>query len=161
METQLLTALLAHVGCDGSGLLSSHTPKFNLSPRGPAKQSLVKDWKIGAVVQWAGTALQPCYNNRKHMWWAVGREQQVCSRPGTSIPEPRPHLTLRVSTDTSLSVTRGQRSDRALLSSATGCRPACLHWDTGRGMEGMSRMGWYIVSVLSMAWVLCGLVMLT
>lgn len=91
-----------------------------------------------------------------------GEGQQVCGAdPGTRIPGLRPNLTLHVSTDTSLSATPGQRSGQreqiSVLSSATG---SLLYGHIERDGRN-EREGMMDVVVLSMAWTLCGVVMLT
>lgn len=87
----------------------------------------------GGAVGWHGAAaLQQQQETHVAVQGGSGRSAQHIQEPA------RPHLTPAVSTDTSLSATLGQRSgaDRALLSSAAGCRPAAccllagcwLHW---------------------------------
>lgn len=114
----------------------------------------------GAVGRRSAPALK---NNRKHMWRATGRDSRPTEQPRTRILGLRPDLTLLVPTDTSLSATLGQRSgqrDRqqiSVLSSATG---SSLHRHRVRDGR-IEREGMMDVFVLSMAWALCGVVMLT
>lgn len=80
--------------------------------------------------------------NRKHMCKAVARDGRPAKQSGTKIPGWRPNLTLLVSTDTSLSVTLGQRLQPS-------CQ--CCNWiqeagymGTHRGMKEVWGRAWWM-----------------
>lgn len=127
----------------GLGVILSHTPKFNSVPEARPNKAL---WKVScsAAVGWrTAPALK---NNRKHMWWATGRDSRSAEQiqePGSQDWDPTWPCMFPLTLPYPLHRAKGQDRGSRYRCWAQLQEASCM--GTESGMEGMRGKGWWML----------------